>query len=299
MKKSVVCEIERYATHDGPGLRTVVFLKGCPLHCMWCSNPETQNPRNELYYHQRTCIGCQRCVRACPLGALTYEEGIRVDRVACDLCGKCVDVCPAGSLNLVGKEMTVEEVLREVMKDEAFYATSGGGLTISGGEVLTSAPFVLDLLRRAKAECLHTCIETTGFGSLKDLIEIAEYADIVYYDIKHMDEERHRELTGVGNRVILENLEVLSKLHSQIVIRMPILSGINAETKAVKEAAQFAVSLGIREVHLLPYHALGKGKYSQLGKGYGLFFLKPPTEEDMEKLKLMVEAYGLKVTIGG
>lgn len=299
MKKSVVCEIERYATHDGPGLRTVVFLKGCPLRCMWCSNPETQDPKNELYYNQATCIGCQRCVSSCPLGAMTYEEGIRIDRKACNLCGKCMDVCPTGSLNLVGKDMTVEEVLLEVMKDESFYVSSGGGLTVSGGEILNSAHFVLDLLRRAKKECLDTCIETTGFGNLKDLIEIAEYADTVYYDLKHMDSERHRELTGVGNKVILENLEVLSKLHNQIVIRMPILSGINSDEKSVKEAAQFASSLGIREVHLLPYHALGKGKYTQLGKGYALLFLKPPTNVDMEKLKLMVEAYGLKVTIGG
>lgn len=299
MKKSVVCEIERYATHDGPGLRTVVFLKGCPLRCLWCSNPETQNPNNELYHDQRTCIGCQRCVSACPLGALTYAEGIQIDREACDLCRKCVDVCPTGSLNPVGEEMSVEEVLQEVLKDESFYASSGGGLTVSGGEVLASASFVLSLLRRAKEECLHTCIETTGYGSLKDLLEIAEYADTVYYDIKHMDEGRHRELTGVGNRIILENLEALSRLHGQIVIRMPILSGINSDAESVKEAAHFARSLGIREVHLLPYHALGKGKYTQLGKGYGLLFMKPPTDEDMGKLNSMVEDCGLKVTIGG
>ncbi|HSP48132.1 MAG TPA: glycyl-radical enzyme activating protein [Clostridiaceae bacterium] len=299
MKKSVVCEIERYAIHDGPGVRTVVFLKGCPLRCAWCSNPETQNPENELYYNQKTCIGCRHCIAACPLGVLTYEEGVRIDRETCDQCGKCVDVCPTGSLNLVGEEMTAEAVLTEVLKDEAFYASSGGGLTITGGEVLMNAPFVLDLLRRAKAECIDTCIETTGYGKLTDLIGIAEYADTVYYDIKHIDDGRHRELTGVGNRVILENLEVLSKLHGQIVIRMPILSGINSDVASVKEAAEFVFGLGIREVHLLPYHALGKGKYTQLGRPYSLLMLKPPGEEEMEELRMLVEACGLKVTIGG
>lgn len=299
MKKTVVCEIERYATHDGPGLRTVVFLKGCPLRCRWCSNPETQRPENELYYNQKSCIGCRICETACPLGALTYEEGIRIDRQACDHCGKCVEQCPTGSLNLVGLEMTVEEVLTEVLKDEAFYASSGGGLTITGGEVLMNAPFVLDLLRRAKAECLDTCIETTGYGNLTDLIGIAAYSDTVYYDLKHMDDGRHRELTGVGNRVILENLEVLSKFHGNLVIRMPVLSGINSDVASVKEAAEFVFGLGIREVHLLPYHALGKGKYIQLGRSYGMQMMKPPTEEDVEGLGRLVEACGLKVTIGG
>jgi pyruvate formate lyase activating enzyme len=299
MKKTVVCEIERYATHDGPGLRTVVFLKGCPLRCTWCSNPETQSPENELYYNRKSCIGCKLCVTACPPGALTYEDGIRIDREVCDQCGKCVDRCPAGSLNLVGQEMTAAEVLTEVLKDEAFYASSGGGLTITGGEVLMNAPFVLDLLSLAKEECLDTCIETTGCGNLTDLIGIAEFADTVYYDLKHMDDKRHRELTGVGNRIILENLEVLSKIHEHVVIRMPILSGINSDVDSVKEAAKFVAGLGIREVHLLPYHALGKGKYTQLGRDYGLLLLKPPHEDEMENLRLLLEAYGLDVKIGG
>lgn len=299
MKKTVICEIERYATHDGPGLRTVVFLKGCPLRCSWCSNPETQRPENELYYNRKSCIGCQLCVTACPLGALSYEEGIRIDREACDQCGKCVDRCPTGSLNLVGQEMTAAEVLTEVLKDEAFYASSGGGLTITGGEVLMNAPFVMDLLRLAKAECLDTCIETTGYGNLNDLIGIAAYADTVYYDLKHMDDGRHRELTGVGNRMILQNLEVLSRFHGHVVIRMPILSGVNSDVACVKAAAEFVSGLGIREIHLLPYHALGKGKYLQLDRDYGLLLLEPPKTEEMEDLRRLVEAFGLEVKIGG
>lgn len=300
MIKAVVCEIEKYATHDGPGIRTIVFLKGCPLRCIWCSNPETQRKENELYYNENKCISCKRCIGSCTEGALSFNDNrIVAYKNKCNACGTCVKICPMGALNLVGKDMTLDEVFEEVMQDRIFYQQSGGGVTISGGEVLMHEEFVVQLLRRLKEDYINTAIETSGFGDWKSLNNIASYADLIMFDIKHTDSDIHKDLTGVDNKIILDNLNKLSKMHKNIIIRIPVITGINESKENIQKTAEIAKEFGINEIHLLPYHSLAKQKYKQLSKKYELETLKNLNESDVEYLKVLVESFGLKCVIGG
>lgn len=300
MPGAVVCEIERYALHDGPGIRSVVFLKGCPLTCLWCANPQTQKKDNELYYDRGKCLQCGRCTQACDRGMLSLaEDGVRVDRGNCRLCGKCVRACPAGALTLAGKWMSVEEVFAEVRRDMIFYRQSGGGVTVSGGEVLMQEAFVSALLKKCKEHYLHTAIETSGFGSLQSLLAIVEYCDLILFDIKHTDGAAHTALTGVDNQVILENLKQLSKRQRNIVIRVPLIPGLNDSEDNMERIMEIAGINKIKEIHILPYHSLGREKYKQLGRTYGLEATKPPGEEQVAAIKKKLERSGLCVNVGG
>lgn len=300
MIKTVVCEIEKYATHDGPGIRTVVFLKGCPLRCLWCSNPETQRKENELFYNINQCILCGCCVNVCKYNALKMrEDGLVINRENCVSCGACVDKCPTSSIRLVGSVMTLEEVFNEVEKDTIFYTQSGGGITVSGGEVLMNSEFVTELLKKCKENYINTAVETSGFGDFKKLKDISQHTDLFMFDIKHSDAETHKKLTGVANTIILQNLQELSSLGKNIIVRVPLMPGLNDTKENIINTAKIAKNYGINELHLLPYHSLGVEKYRRLQKEYLLKDLRKNEQANIEELKGLVESLGVKCVIGG
>lgn len=300
MKNALICNIEKYATHDGPGIRTVVFFKGCPLKCQWCGNPETQSTKNELYYNSKKCISCGNCIKICKKSALSLKNNlINIDRNKCIACGECTDVCPMNAINLVAKEMNVNDVFKEIIKDEIFYNNSGGGVTLSGGEVLSNFDFALELLKKCKENYINTAIETSGFGKTKELLRLSEFCDLVMFDIKNMCNETHKKFIGVDNSLILKNLEQLSKFHKNIIIRVPLIPTINDSANNIEKTVALALKNNIKEIHLLPYHSLGKEKYNQLNRSYSLSEMKTPSNDNIEILKNIIEKNNIKCVIGG
>ncbi len=267
-----VFHIQRFSLFDGPGVRTVVFLKGCPLHCIWCHNPEGLSFRPQVMYRPDRCIGCMECVKVCPLGCHAEQDGIHLyDRRACVGCGKCAQVCCSGALSLAGERLEVSQVLEQVLRDKALYEESGGGLTLSGGEPLAQAEFAVALLKGAKDVGLNTCVETGGYADSRVIREAAAYTDWFYYDYKVTGEELHRKLCGVSGEPILENIAVLEELGARVVLRCPIIPGVNVTS--ADGGAEHIAAIGelarrydcIREVHLEPYHNLGVTKAQELG----------------------------------
>jgi pyruvate formate lyase activating enzyme len=299
--KGVIFNIQRFSIHDGPGIRTTVFMKGCPLRCKWCSNPESINSFPELMTNDIKCIRCGKCEEACPEGAISFnaDEKIRViDRRKCNLCLECVKECHSGALVVAGEYMRVEEVVEEVMKDLLFYQNSGGGVTMSGGEPLQQWEFVSEVLKGCKNKGLHTALDTCGYAPWKVMEEVLDHVDLVLYDIKHIDAEVHEEGTGRSNKIILSNAEkVASELEVRMWLRFPLIPGYNDSARNVKELAEFAVSIGVEKISLLPYHRFGEAKYDKLGGKY-TFTAKEPSKEHVEEIKREIEAVGVKVTVG-
>ena len=266
--QGIVFNIQKFCINDGPGIRTNVFLKGCPLKCLWCHNPESQKVEEEISYIAHKCIGCGRCVMVCPEHAHSFVDGVHIfDRSKCKACGKCAEECVAEALEKVGKPMTVEEVLEEVMKDKAFYDTSGGGMTVSGGEPTLQFDFVYALLKEAKARGLHTCIETCGFTSKEKIGKLAEVVDIFLYDWKVTDTEKHRACTGGTNTIIRENLLHVDSLGAASILRCPIIPTVNDTEDHFAGIAALADSLDhIQGVEIEPYHSLGNDKLERIGR---------------------------------
>ncbi len=270
--QGMIFDIQRFSLHDGPGIRTTVFLKGCPLRCAWCHNPEGVSFERQLWFTASRCIGCGNCFRVCPAHAhLTDAKGLHLlDRERCTVCGKCAADCSAKALELVGREVTVEEVLAVVERDRAFYEASGGGLTLSGGEPLAQIDFAEALLRAAKTAGLHCVVETCGQVPTESLERILGYADLFLYDIKETDSARHKRYTGVGNELILRNLRMLHDKGAKILLRLPTVPGVNDRPKHFEGIARLAHSLPhLLGVEVLPYHALGLGKRDRLGISRG------------------------------
>ena len=292
----IVFDIKRFAIHDGPGIRTTVFLKGCPLGCYWCHNPESQAPRPVLMQYPRNCIGCRACVAACPRGALSVgEEQIVINRAACQSCGACAEVCYAQALVLLGKEMAVEEVLAEVVKDRAFYATSGGGMTLSGGEPMYQADFTRGLLQAAKAEGLHTALDTSGYARWELYEQVLPYVDLVLFDLKHTSATRHQVGAGVDNALILENLRRLAASGVEILVRVPTVPGFNASAEEIGAMARLLASLPRAvPMELLPYHRLGEGKYASLGQEAPEQQTTTPEAELLEALAEVARGLGVE-----
>lgn len=263
----VVFDIQRYSIHDGPGIRTTVFLKGCPLKCVWCQNPESQYKDPEILLNTSKCGGCGRCIVACPFGANSLSNSIAaVDRLKCIRCGKCAKTCPNEARRLSGKLMSVGEVVKEVLKDRKFYETSGGGITLSGGEATFQPEFALAILKECKTIGLHTVLETCGYASWVVLKHVLEYVDLVLFDIKHVDEIRHQAGTGMKNDTILENVEKIAA-YKTMKVRVPLIPGFNDSEQDVRGIAAFVGLLPNRiEMDLLAYNPLGEGKYERLGK---------------------------------
>ncbi len=298
-----VFDIQHYSIHDGPGIRTTVFLKGCPLRCMWCQNPESQNLKPELYFIADKCRGCGVCVDLCPEQAISVDSGIaRTDRIRCTACGACVPGCPFEARKIAGTSMTVDDVIREIEGDTPFYAESGGGITVSGGEALSQPAFAAEILKGCREKGIHTVVETSGFGAWITLRSVLENADLVLFDFKHMNEGRHVEGTGVSNRTILENaVKIRNDLGISLTARMPVIPGYNDSEENVSAMAEFIASRlkPPVEVHLLPYHAMGEGKREHIGRTGGGFKSETPSAGRMHELKELVESYGLSARIGG
>ncbi len=296
----IVFDIRRFSIHDGPGLRTTVFFKGCPLRCYWCHNPESQHHRRESLYWPERCIQCQSCVAACPDGAIRWEAGRPVtDETRCNLSGACVQACYAEARQIAGRRMTVPEVMSEVERDISFYDSSGGGVTFSGGEPLLQANFLIGLLQACRAAEIHTAVDTSGFATWDIMERVRPYVDLFLYDIKLMDPIKHRKYTLVFNPRILDNLRELARLGHNIRIRMPIMPGINDDIKNLRETAAFAVEVGVNRIDLLPYHAVALNKYERLHRHYRLPDLQTPSDERMSEIAQVFEGFGLQVQIGG
>ena len=296
----LIFDIKKFAVHDGPGIRTTVFLKGCSLHCWWCHNPESINPKPQIVFFENKCIGCKRCFEACPTGALRLENDRRVyDRDACVVCGKCAEACYAEATVMEGKEMTVNEALAEVEKDRPFYENSGGGMTVSGGEPMLQKDFTLELLRRARAAGLHTALDTNGHAQWDDLRQVLEHVDLILFDMKDMDPAKHKEFTGVDNTLILENARRIRDLSIPMMLRIPVVPTCNARLDNMDAAAAFFKDFpNLEYVELLPYHRLGEGKWERLGLTYRLKGIDAPSEEELAELQKPFEQAGMQVRRG-
>jgi pyruvate formate lyase activating enzyme len=283
MLTGIVFDLQRYSTRDGPGIRTTVFLKGCPLSCWWCHNPESQRREPELFYRAALCIACQACLEACPQGAISAEpEGVITDLDKCTLCETCLEFCYADARQVVGREMSVAQVMAEIRKDISFYEASGGGVTFSGGEPLNQSSFLSALLQACKQEELHTAVDTSGFAPWPVIDSLRSSVDLFLYDIKLIDEAAHLRYTGVSNRLILENLRRLCAAGQPLRVRVPLIPGINDSPDDLRRLADFIAGLPNRpEVELLPYHTSGVEKYRRLNRIYELEGLEPMKEQEL------------------
>ena len=290
--KGIVFNIQKFCVNDGPGIRTTVFLKGCPLHCKWCHNPESHSCKAELLYDLEKCVGCGRCGDVCPQSAHTFEGIHKIDRKKCISCGVCADECDINALEFAGKEMSVQEVLAVVLKDKVFYDNSGGGLTLSGGEPLMQFDFAYELLKQAKQSGIHTCIETCGFAKTENILKIAKSTDIFLYDWKLTDEKLHEKYTGVSNIQILDNLRAIDSANVKIILRCPIIPGINDTEEHFGGIAGVANSLkNILAVEIEPYHSLGNGKYNKLGKTEKIQNFQQPTGQQVEEWIVQIQKH--------
>lgn len=300
MGTGTIFNIQKFSIHDGPGIRTTVFFKGCPLSCLWCHNPESQYTQKEILYDSKKCALCRTCKAVCPSMAIRLENDQMVtDMDQCVFCGKCVTYCICEARDIAGKEYTVDEVLKVVLQDRIFYKQSGGGVTVSGGEPLMHIDFVEELLRRLKEEGIHTAVDTCGAVGFDILERAARYTDLFLYDMKVMDDQKHKEYTGVSNMLIIENLIKLSRIHDNINIRMPIIEGVNAYNSHIEKILGVIQNLSIEKINLLPYHDFAKHKYFKLGREYHENRMSKPSDEKMNIYKAMFEKVGCKVKIGG
>jgi len=291
----LIFNIQRFSIHDGPGIRTTVFLQGCNLRCVWCHNPESNPIQPVVQFYPDKCILCEQCAEVCPEGAHQIQGGVHVyERELCQACGKCVEECFARALAMQAREMTAEEVLAEVRKDRDYFNDSGGGVTFSGGEPFLQKDFLLELLQLSKRGGLHTAVDTAGNVPFAWLDEALPFVDLFLYDCKVLENDLHRQVTGVGNRRILENLARLGDGRARIWVRVPVIPGVNDNREEIERIGAFLAQLpGIEQVELLPFHHLGAGKRASLGQDYTVRELKPPSEERMAELAQVLDRFGV------
>jgi pyruvate formate lyase activating enzyme len=297
--EALLFNIQRFSLHDGPGIRTTVFFKGCPLQCRWCSNPESWNPFIEVMTRDAKCIRCGRCAEMCPLGAISFtpESGRKIDWTKCDNCLRCVDVCPSGAITKAGWLTSVDEVMAEVRREAVFYRHSGGGVTLSGGEPLLQPRIAFELLKACKQEGINTALDTSGYASWELLQQILEYSDMVLYDIKHLNPQHHRRGTGRSNSTILKNARRAAQM-TRMWLRIPLVPGYNDSPEHLIQVGEFGAQLGVEKICLLPYHRWGETKCENLGRK-SLFQQRGPLSEvNLEEARLLLEASGREVVIG-
>ncbi|NLO87639.1 MAG: glycyl-radical enzyme activating protein [Firmicutes bacterium] len=301
MSRALIINIQKFSIHDGEGIRTVVFFKGCPLSCQWCHNPESHSFAPQIMYQQEKCSLCMACVSACPARRLYFNPAlgkIAEKDIPCPACGACAEACLQEARQAAGRLMTVEEIMAEIDQDAMFYEQSGGGVTLSGGEVMAGdMDFVVELLRRCRQRGYSVYIDTSGYAPYKNFERVLEYVDVFLYDIKLMDDARHRQYTGHSNRLILDNLVKLSKAGANIYIRMPLIAGVNCSDADIQAVLRFLQPLNIRRVYLLPYHDFGRHKAERLGRESAP--MAPPAPRRLEEIKAMFEQSGYIAKIGG
>lgn len=336
----IVFDIDRFATHDGPGIRTTIFLKGCPLSCLWCHSPESQSMRAEILFRPERCAACGRCEQVCPRGAIrvieknvglegrqadektggpagdrpgeetgdrageeaggrTANRGAVLDYTRCDSCGICCETCYAGALETAGRQMSVEAVVEKVSRDAPYFRTSGGGVTVSGGEPLAQAEFTYELLSAFKKRDIHTAVETTGYGPWSSLLRLAEVTDLFLYDLKAVDDEIHRRYTGVSNSRIIENLTRLCVEGAVVQVRVPCIPGVNDSPGQIRKLAETAADAGAGSITLLPYNNAASAKYAWIGRPYKLDGVRRREAEYMENLAAICREYDLDTQIVG
>lgn len=298
MESAMVTNIQGYSIHDGPGIRTVVFLKGCPLRCTWCANPENLTPEAEVGFMQRLCQGCGRCLKACPNGAILPGEGYRIDKSRCRRCGACVERCYYGALVRYGEKRTSRDVFEEVRKDKMFYDASNGGVTVSGGEPLLYPNFVQELFALCREEGISTCIETCGCVPWPAFERVLPVTDLFLYDLKIMDPAEHKAHTGVDNGRILENARLLAERGANILFRQPLIPGCTDSEENIRRTAEFIRSLGRPiSLELMPFHRAGKSKYEALGLSYAAADLTPYTAEQIAAVRNTYESLGVPCSV--
>ena len=299
--ESLVFNIQKYSIHDGDGIRTTVFFKGCPMTCKWCHNPESQSYRPSILQNTEKCSLCQKCIALCPNEAIVFTgEKIKTLEDKCTLCGKCIDSCINNAREIAGEHYTIDEIMKEIGKDKLFYEQSGGGITLSGGEIMTQdMDYIIAILKKCHRLGYRVNIDTCGHAKFENFEKILPYVDTFLYDIKHMDNEIHKELTGVDNELVLGNLVKLSERNAKINIRMPLVEGINSTDEHIAQVIEFLKKLKIYKVNLLPYHNTGKSKYERLDLVYEGDEYEAPSNERMEEIKAKFEANNFCTQIGG
>jgi len=302
MKSALTFDIKRYAINDGPGIRVTIFLKGCPLNCHWCHNPESISPKVQKLFTASKCIGCGECVKVCPSEACRMaKECIITVKELCNLCGKCAEVCPSLATEMSGQQQTVDELLEVIEKERPFFDQSGGGITFSGGEPLLYPEFLCEILDACGERGIHRCVDTAGLAKTETLLEVAKRTDLFLYDLKHMDNETHKEWTGVGNELILHNLQTLAEVGATIQVRLPLLNGVNTDLENIHATAAFIAALpgDKKSISLLPYHNIAEGKNQKLGLMREQHELSAPTSEEIAAVVAQFADVDLLATVGG
>lgn len=302
MAQALTFDIKRYAINDGPGIRITIFLKGCPLSCAWCHNPESMLPTIQKLYTASKCIGCQSCVKACPMDACVLTpQGIVTDPERCQLCGACAEACPTKAIEMTGKQRSVDELIDIIEKERPFFEQSGGGVTFSGGEPLYHADFLIEMLDACGERGFHRVVDTTGLTRTETLLKVAERTELFLYDLKHMDSAKHKFYCGVGNERILGNLIALADSGADIRIRMPLIGGVNDDDANLAATAAFVARLSgsKKEVNILPYHSIAVRKYEKLGRSYEKAGMHEPSPQCQQRAIRIFDQHGLTATIGG
>jgi pyruvate formate lyase activating enzyme len=298
-----IFNIQGYSIHDGPGIRTTVFLKGCPLRCLWCQNPESHSPAPELLFSSEKCAACGKCIQACPEGAAyIYGKTSATDRSRCKGAGACAKVCPNEARTMIGRRVTADEVFQEVSADSIFYRDSGGGVTLSGGEPLAQPEFAISILEKCKSAGFHTVLDTCGYSPWPVLEDVLRHVDLVLYDFKHMDAAEHRKITGVPNDLILENARrIHNDLAKPMLARIPLIPGLNDSPENLRNTARFISEelCTAVPVHILPYHGLGKAKWERLDRQSETTSIPIPEEQHAADCLKIFKSFGLSAVVGG